>query len=101
MARDFPGTHRVARRPHPDFFLPASRSLPHPRGKLPAVEKAWEASAPARTPPASLRAPPNNEKPPRSATLPARFSRSIALGTCHEALVHPTTEESPQWVTSY
>src|SRR5229473_4703695 len=99
MARDFPGTHRAARRPRPDFFLPASRSLPHPRGKPPAVAKASEASAPARTPPASLRAPRNNEIPPRSVTLPARISQSIVFGTCREGMVLPPAAESPEWVS--
>src|SRR5260370_4965677 len=99
MARDFPGTHRVAQRPHPDFFLPASRSLPHPRGKPPAAAKASEASAPARTPPGSLRAPPNNAKPPRSATLPARISRSIVFGTCREGMALRPAAESPEWVS--
>src|SRR5258708_27055342 len=99
MALDLRDTRRAAPPPRPGFSPRASRSLPHPRGKPPAAAKAWEASAPVRTPPASLRAPPNTSTPPRSATLPARISRSIAFGRRREGTALPPAEELPERVS--
>src|SRR5712664_4971164 len=98
MARDLRGTRRAAPLPHPGFSHLASRSLPHLRGKPPAAAKAWEASAPVRTPPASLRDPPNTAIPPRCATLPARISRSTVFGRRREGTALPPAAESPEWV---
>src|ERR1700682_2921027 len=101
MARDLRGTRRAAQRPRPGFSRRASRLLPHPRGKPPVAPKAWEASAPVRTPPASLRALPNNATPPRSATLPARISRSIVFGRRREGTVLPPAGELPEWASPF
>src|ERR1700687_676124 len=99
MARDLRGTRRAAQRPRPGFSRRASRLLPHPRGKPPVEAKAWEASAPARTPPASLRARPNNATPPRSATLPARISQSNVFGRRREGTALPPAGELPEWAS--
>src|SRR6267378_4160629 len=99
MARDLRGTRRAAPRPRPGFSRRASRLLPHPRGNIPVAAKAWETSAPVRTPPASLRALPNNATPPRSATLPARISRSIVFGRHREDTVLPPAGELPEWAS--
>src|SRR5712692_3186211 len=99
MARDFRGTRRTAPQPRHGFFLRASRSLPHPRGKQPAAAKAWEAFVLVRTPPASPRAPPNTAKRPRSATLPARTSRSIVSGRRREDTALLPAGELPEWVS--
>src|SRR6267378_1532739 len=99
MARDLRGTHRAAPRPRPGFSRRASRLLPHPRGKPPVAAKAWEASAPVRTPPASLRDLPNSATPPTSATLPARISRSIVFGSRREDTVLPLAGELPEWAS--
>src|SRR6202171_5261905 len=99
MARDLQGTHRAAPRPRPGFSRRASRLLPYPRGKPPVAAKAWEASALVRTLPASLRARPNNATPPRSATLPARISRSIVFGRRREGTVLPPAGELPEWAS--
>src|SRR5260370_1414292 len=99
MARDFRGTRRTAPRPRHGFFLRASRSLPHPRGKPPAAAKAWEAFVLVRTPPASPRAPPSTVKRPRSATLPGRISRSIVPGRRREGTALLPAGELPEWVS--
>src|SRR6267154_1100713 len=80
MAQDLRGTRQVARPSRPGFFLRASRSPPHLRGKLSAAAKASPLFAPDQEPPAFRRAPPNIATPPRSAPPPARTFQSIVRG---------------------
>src|SRR5579859_5798743 len=81
MARDFPGTLRVARRPLPCFYLLVFQSPPPLQGKPPVAAKAWPSFAPGRAPPAFHRGLPNTAKPPTSAPPPARISRSTVCGS--------------------
>src|SRR5882762_2911993 len=83
----------------PGFFPRASRSPPHPRGKLPAAAKASPSFAPDPAPLASLRAPPNTAIRPKSAPSPPQIARSMLCGKRREGTAPPPARELPEWAS--
>src|SRR5437773_4569664 len=89
----------AGRRLLPGFSHRISQSLRHPRGKPLAGAQAWPWFALVRSPPASLRGPPNIAIPPMVAPLPERISRSKVCGTCPADTALLRAAESPGWVS--